>query len=199
MLVAAILLVGVLGIFSSVSAVFNSQHVRMLNQDDARTAINQIARYVRMASSSADNLTTQSNAVATADPQNIEFYCDVDGDNLAEKVRYYLAGSTLMMQTAEPVWVTGTNPHYSYPAYNTNGVIVQDAIRNGSAPVFRYYYYINPGVLAEFTPTTASARQLVVTVSVSLVVNARPELAKGSVALATDVQIRQRYEGGLSQ
>jgi ABC-type proline/glycine betaine transport system permease subunit len=91
--IAIILLisVAVLTVFSSLSQVFNSQNTRMQSQDDARTAVNQMARYVRSATSSADNMTTQSDAIATAQPQDIEFYCDIDGDELSEKVRYYLA------------------------------------------------------------------------------------------------------------
>ena len=51
-------------VFRGTTSVFNSQEVRMLNQDDARTAINQMARYIRMATSSADNQSTVSNAIA---------------------------------------------------------------------------------------------------------------------------------------
>jgi hypothetical protein len=195
-ILAAIVTAGVLASLSSVSGVFNSQGVRIQNQDDARTAINQMARYIRMATSSADNMTTQSNAIATALPQNVEFYCDIDGDGLAEKARYYLAGASLRMQTSEPVWVSGPSPHYEYPAYQTDGVVVQAAVRNGSDPVFGYYNYVG-GTLVAFTPTTAALRQQIVTVSISLKVNEKPELARGAVVLATDVQIRQRYEGAV--
>ena len=62
--------VAILMLFSSLSGVFHSQSVRIQNQDDARTAINQISRYVRMATSSADNMTSQSDAIATALPQD---------------------------------------------------------------------------------------------------------------------------------
>jgi prepilin-type N-terminal cleavage/methylation domain-containing protein len=195
-LVSAVVAVAVLAAFSSLSGGFHEQGVRMQNQDDARTAINQMTRYIRMATSSADNLTTQSNAIATALPQDIEFYCDVDGDGVAEKVRYYLDGITLLMQTAEPVWITGTSPHWQYPAYETDGVVIQDAVRNGVAAVFSYYRYAS-GVLQQFTPATAGDRMAIATVSISVTVNEKPELANGNVVLATDVQIRQRYEGGL--
>jgi prepilin-type N-terminal cleavage/methylation domain-containing protein len=199
MIIGAIISVAVLAVFTSLSGVFNSQTVRIQNQDDARTAVNEMSRYLRMATSSADNMTTQSNAIATASPQDIEFYCDIDGDSVAEKVRFYLSSTTLLMQTAEPVWVTGTDPHYVYGSYDTNGIVVQDAVRNGSSPVFAYYYYINPGVLALFTPATAAQRQLIVTVSIAVTVNEKPTLAKGNVLLTTDVQLRQRYQGGLTE
>lgn len=195
--VLAIVSVAVLAIFSGLGGLFHSQETRIQNQDDARTAMNQVARFIRMATSSADNMTSQSNAVLTASEQDIEFYCDLDGDDTADKVRYYLDGSTLKMQSVAPVELED-EPYYEYPEYDTDGIVVQEAIRNGTDPVFTYFYYINPGVLAEFTPVTAADRQKIVTVSISLVVNAEPELAKGDVALATDVQIRQRYVGGVT-
>ncbi len=194
--VASIVSVAVLMLFSNVSGAFHSQGVRIQNQDDARTAINQMARFIRMATSSADNTTTISNSVATALPQDIEFYCDLDGDEIPEKVRYYLSGTTLLNQTAVPVWISGSNPHWEYPSYETNGIVVQDAVRNGTGPVFGYYRY-NGTDLEQFTPANATERRSIVTVSISVQVNERPELAQGNVVLATSVQIRQRYSGGL--
>ncbi len=195
-IIAAIVSVAVLMAFSSLSGAFQSQEVRIQNQDDARSAVNQMARYLRMATSSVDNPTSQTNAIATALPQDIEFYCDLNGDGVAEKLRYYLDDTTLLSQSATAVWVTGTNPHWSYPAYETNGIVIQDAIRNGSDPVFSYWRY-EGGAMAEFTPTTPAERQQIVTITVSVKVNEDPESAQGAVLLATDVQIRQRYEGGL--
>jgi prepilin-type N-terminal cleavage/methylation domain-containing protein len=87
MLIAAIVSVAVLAIFSSTSGAFYSQTARIQNQDDARTAINQMARYLRMATSSADNQSTQSNAIVTSLPKDVEFYCDLLGDGVPEKVR----------------------------------------------------------------------------------------------------------------
>jgi prepilin-type N-terminal cleavage/methylation domain-containing protein len=197
-ILAGVLGAAVLGILLSISGVFNSQGVRIQNQDDARTAINQMARYLRMATSSADNQTSQSNSIASALPQDIEFYCDVDGDGIAERARYYLQGTTLRMQSAEPTWVLTPTPHYVYAGYTTDGIVIQDAIRNASTAVFRYYRYNVSGFLEESpAPTTSSLRQQIVTVAISLTVNEIPKLAKGNVLLATDVQIRQRYGGGL--
>jgi hypothetical protein len=149
-----------------------------------------------MATSSADNQTSQDNAIATAQPQELEFYCDVDGDEVAEKVRYYLASTTLRMQTAEPVWNTAPQPHWEYPSYATDGIVIQNAVLNGSDPVFRYYKN-SGGALVEFSPSSESARREIVTVGISLRVNEQPHVAKGNVQLATVVELRQRYTGGL--
>jgi prepilin-type N-terminal cleavage/methylation domain-containing protein len=199
-LLVTVVLVSVVGVailmlFSSLTGVFYTQGARIQNQDDARTAINQISRYIRAATSSADNMTTQSDAIALALPQEMVLYCDVDSDvnALADKVRYYLQGTTLRMQTVAPVLGSGSDPHYTYPAYTTDGILVQDAIRNGTQAVFTYYRY-DGGAVVPFTPVTAADRENIVTVAISLTINERPDLAKGAVVLATDVQIRQRYE-----
>lgn len=194
--IAAVVSVSVLMIFSSLTGVFYSQQARMLSQDDVRKAVNEMARFIRAATSSADNPSSQSNAIATALPQDIEFFCDVDGDDVAEKVRYYLDGTTLKTQTAEPVWLTSPTPHWEYSAYDTQGIVVQEAVQNGSDPVFLYYHYVD-GELELFAPTSAAERQEIVAVRISLKVNEDPQLAARDVILATDVQIRQRYEGGL--
>jgi prepilin-type N-terminal cleavage/methylation domain-containing protein len=196
MLIATLITVAVLAVLQSTTKVFNSQNVRMLNQDDARMAINQMARYIRMATSSEDNITSLSNALATALPQDVEFYCDVDGDDKAEKVRYYLDDNILMSQTQEPVWVTGSAPHWAYGAYDTDGVVIENRVRNGTDPMFTYYRY-NSGALVAFSPTTAEDRQKVVTIGLTIKVGERPDLAAKDVVLATDVLIRQRYDGGL--
>jgi prepilin-type N-terminal cleavage/methylation domain-containing protein len=196
MVIAAMLGVGILMIFSSLTRAFDSQVVRIQNQDDARIAVNQMARYLRMATSSADNMTSQSDAIASALPQKIEFYCDLNSDSVADKVTYYLSETTLRMQTVSPVLVGGSNPHYDYPAYDADGIVIQDAVRNGTQAVFTYYRY-NGGTVVAFTPVTAADRAEIVTVSMELIVNERPDLARGNVVLSSDVQLRQRYEGGL--
>ena len=199
MLITTVIVGAILAVFASTSGVFNSQQVRVLNQDSARTAINQMARYLRMACSSADNMTTQSNAIATAESDDIEFYCDLDGNGIPEKVRYYLSDYNLMMQTAVATTAT-TAPFYAYPDYETDGVVVGEAIRNDTEPVFTYYRYNgSSGALEAFTPMDAAGRQEIVSVAISLIVNEKPELANGNVELATNVQLRQRYEGGLSE
>jgi prepilin-type N-terminal cleavage/methylation domain-containing protein len=203
-LLASVVSTAVLMVLQGTTKVFNSQEVRMLNQDDARTAINQMARYIRMATSSEDNQITLSNAIATAEAQNIEFYCDVDGDFKAEKTRYYVDGSVLMSQTMQPRWIAGTTtpsttqPRWVYDAYDNTGVVIENRVRNGAEPMFTYYRYVDEhGTLEVFAPSTELLRREIVTIGITIKVGERPDLAAKDVVLSTDVQIRQRYQGGL--
>jgi prepilin-type N-terminal cleavage/methylation domain-containing protein len=196
-LAGTIVSVAVLLVLRGTSTVFNSQEMRILNQDDARLAINQMSRFIRMATSSADNESSASNAIATALGQDIAFYCDVDGDGIAEKVRYYVEGSVLWSQTEDPVWVETPTPGWQYGDYDTDGVVIENRVRNEALAMFTYYRYNGAGALESFVPTSDAQRAQVVNVGITIKVGERPDLAPKDVVLSTDVQIRQRYEGGL--
>lgn len=196
MALAGVLMAAALSLLITTTRVFHDQQVEMQSQDSARLSINQIARYLRAATSSADNLSSQSNAIATAQNADIEFFCDIDGDEMAEKVRYYLSGSNLRMQTSEPLLMASPEPHWTYPSYETDGILVQDGVSNQQEGCFRYFRRGDEG-LEEFSPTSASLRREIVTVEVRLEVDEEPESGHNGVELATEVQLRQRYQGGL--
>jgi prepilin-type N-terminal cleavage/methylation domain-containing protein len=202
--IASLLMGAMLGLYYGVIRSVADTQNRMINQDDARTAINQLSRYVRMASSSASNLTSITDAIALAQPQELVFFADIDGDGEADKVRYHLSGTTMKMATSAPDM--STYPP-SYPAYTTDGVIVMNGIQNGATAMFTYYQ-TNPAytsttdavhdTLTVMTnPTSATDLAKIVAVGLTVYVNEHPQLSKGSVKLDTLVQIRQRYNGGL--
>lgn len=179
----------------------------MVNQDDARSAINTAARYIRAAQSSASNLTSATDAIALANPQEFIFYADVDGDGVSEKVRYYMSGTSLMMSTTE----ADTTQHPpTYPSNPTmNSLVIMTGIQNGSSsPIFTYYqldpdYLTNPipgndTLVTISNPTSSSDLAKVAAVKITLYVNEGPKYAAGAVKLDCLIQIRQRYNGGLS-
>jgi type II secretory pathway pseudopilin PulG len=194
----ALIVVGAgLGVYISTLYSFSDQQARIQNQDDARTGINQATRYLRMACSSASNQTTLSDAIETAGTAEIAFYADLDGDGAPEKARYYLSGNTLNMQTVDPN-LTANPP--TYPAYTSNGVVIQNGVVNGATPIFTYYYYsAATSNLAAFSspPTTSIDKRRVLAVKINLVVNESPRRARSPVSFSTLVQIRQRFDGGL--
>lgn len=197
-LIAGVVAAAVCGLYLGALRTTFDQTTRIQNQDDARLALYSMTRVIRAACCSDANLTSLSDALVLASPQELVFYTDLDGDAEAERVRYYLSGTSLRMQTAEPD--TSTSPP-TYPStYDTDGIVIMEGVRNGSEPLFAYFgcdedttalYVIS-------SPSTEALRRAVVAVSVSLDVNAHPELTKGVVELATRVLIRQRYDGGLS-
>ena len=206
-LTAGILGGAMLGLYEGLVRSWADTGHRIINQDDARTAINNISRYVRMAESSASNLTSTSDAVATAQPQELVFYADIDGNGVPDKVRYYLSGKTLRMATLAPN--TSTSPPTYPTSYTADGIVVMDGIQNGTTPLFTYYamnpaYANNPvasndNLVVISNPTSVADRASIVAVGITLYVNETPVgISKGSVSLDTLIQIRQRYNGGLS-
>ncbi len=193
-LVVGVMAGGILGVFVTTLRTFSTGQVRMQNQDEARLAMNQMTRYLRMASASESITTTRSDAIAVAGAQDVVFYADIDGDGVVEKGRYYLSGTTLRMQTAEPNM--GDSPP-TYPAFNTSGEVVREAVRNGGTAIFRYY---REGESVPMTSTnTFDLREEIALIEVTLYVNEVPELSRSNVRLVSRVLIRQRYDGGLTQ
>jgi prepilin-type N-terminal cleavage/methylation domain-containing protein len=195
--IAGIMGAAILAVFVSSLHVFASEGSRVLSQDGARTGAQQMARYLRGAASSVSNQTTTSDAIAVANPQEVVFYCDASGDGRTEKVRYYLSGTELRMQTAAPNMAT--NPP-TYPAYQTTSIVCTGVV-NGPNPVFTYYNYddANKRLVAAALSSPPTATQLadIVGVGIDLNINEQPKLAPSGARLMTTIQIRQRYNGGL--
>jgi prepilin-type N-terminal cleavage/methylation domain-containing protein len=204
MMVASILAGAMIGLYLGVIRSVADTQNRIINQDDARTAMNEIARYVRMASSSASNQTSITDAVALAGPQEMVFFADINGDGISDKVRFYLDGTTMRMATVAPN--TSHSPA-TYPAYSSDGIVVMHGIRNGTLPIFTYYQ-TNPAftsttdaahdtLVAMTSPTSAADLAKIVAVGFTVYINEQPALSKGNVKLDSLIQIRQRYNGGL--
>ncbi len=197
-LIAGIVSVAVLSFYLSISRSSADQMTRIQSQDSARSAMYEMSRFIRAACSSESNLTKTSDALVLADPHECVFFVDIDGDDLAERVRYYLSGATLRMQKAEPD--TEDSPATYPDEYDSDAVVVLDGVRNDEDAIFSYYGYDEDrGELEEIPDASTDAlRRDVVAIGLRLTVNEKPELAKGGVELSTRVLIRQRYDGGIS-
>lgn len=196
-LIAGLVAGGVLALYSSAFRTTADQNTRMQSQDSARLAMYEMSRFIRAACSSESNLTSVSDSLVRADPQEFVFFVDLDSDGAAEKARYYLSGTTLRFQTAEPD--TSVIPATYPDEYDTESVVILDGVRNGEEAVFTYYGYDEDTVsLYEISsPDTDLLRRHVVAIGIRLTVNEKPEIARGAVEVSTRVQIRQRYDGGL--
>lgn len=194
--VASVLSAAVLVTFITTLDTFATQEIRIQNQDQARLAMDQLTRFIRMATSSAVNTTTQSDAIVVAQATEIVFYADVNGDDHPDKVRYYVSGNMLKMQSVAPV-LSGTPPAWSYPAYPDDGIVVV-GVKVGST-LFTYYKY-ESGALAPvaYTSTNVNALKSITTVNVNLEITVTPQWESPvPVKIASSVQIRQRYPWGL--
>jgi len=197
-LITGIVAAAILGLYLGVLHASADQSARMQNQDSARIAMYEMSRFIRGACSSDSNLTSVSDSLLLAEPQEFVFFVDVDQDDSAEKVRLYLADTTLRMQTAEPD--TSANPPTYPDEYATDSIVILSGVVNAEEPVFTYYGYDDDtAALYEIpAPDSVTLRRAVVAIGLRLTVNERSETARGGVDVSTRVLIRQRYDGGLS-
>jgi prepilin-type N-terminal cleavage/methylation domain-containing protein len=194
--VAGVLAAAVLVTFITTMDTFATQEIRMQNQDQARLAMDQLTRYIRIATSSAMNTTTQSDAIAVAQPTEIVFYADINGDDHPDKVRYYVSGNMLKMQSVAPQQ-SGSPPTWSYPAYPNNGVVVV-GVKTGST-LFTYYKYQSGALVpVAYGSTNPNVLKTITTVDVNLEITITPQWESPvPVKIVSSVQIRQRYPWGL--
>lgn len=144
---------------------------------NARLAANNIAKELREATAGAAG-TYMLETVAT---NTIAFFADVDNDNYADRIRYFVQGNELMRGLTAP---TGTPP----TAYNLSDeqiTTVADYLNNQSQPVFTYFD-------ATSTPITSPAASInrIRMVHIMMKINVTPERAPADYFYETDVQIR---------
>lgn len=197
MMVAGIVAAAILALYAAAFRTTADQTVRMQNQDSVRLAIYEMSRYIRAACSSDANLTSLSDSLLLAEPQELVLFVDLDQDGSAEKVRYYVTDGTLRMQTT-PADRSDIPPTYP-DEHETESLVILDGVQNGEDSIFTYFGCDEQTTsLYEIpAPHTDAARRAVVVVGIRLVVNERPEIARGAAEMSTRVQIRQRYNGGL--
>lgn len=196
-----LLLGAVLAVYVTTLYGFANERQRTINSDVTRVAIDQLSRYVR-AISYPESTQRIADAVEVSQPNDFVFYTDLDGDGHNDKVEYYVTSTgnpgreSMKMKT----WVPNMNAiPPSYGSASTDGTVVLTAIVNSAGPIFTYYKFnTTSNQLEAFTPSTANDRAIIVAVGIRVVVNEVPQIAKGNVELQTTVQIRQRYNGGLT-
>ncbi len=145
--------------------------------ENARRGIEQMVRDIREARYSE----TGAYPIITIGSTTVAIYTDLDRDDDAELVRFYLDGTSFMKSV--------TNPVGSPAVYNeANGVVslVSENVRNieQGTPIFEYFD--SDGVeLTSYTSVTPA-----VFVKVNLVVNVNPETLPNEYVLRSSAAIR---------
>ena len=77
-------------------------------------------------------------------------------------------------------------------------MVIENRVRNDTEAMFIYYRYDGDRSAGGISTRRRSAtRRKIVSIGITIKVGERPDLAAKDVVLSTEVQIRQRYEGGL--
>jgi prepilin-type N-terminal cleavage/methylation domain-containing protein len=122
-------------IVSNISGNVSGLNSLISNQLQSKSDIDQILQILTSETRSASQAQNGSYPIDTANTSTFIFYSDINKDGIVERVRYFLATSTIFKGVTEP---TGT------PAtYVTSTEVVTDLIDNvslvTSTPLFSYY------------------------------------------------------------
>lgn len=103
---------------------------QLSTQNEGRKATQDFASELREATASSIGAYPIESATAT----QIIFYSNIDSDSLVERVRYFLASTTLKKGVIKP----GGNP-LAYSSSTENTTVIANDVANGVIPVFSYY------------------------------------------------------------
>jgi prepilin-type N-terminal cleavage/methylation domain-containing protein len=102
-----------------------------LSIEDSNTGVREFTRQLRTARPGENG----AYAIESVNANEIIFYSDVDFDDVAERVRYYLDNTTLYRGITEPT----TQLPITYPLENEIIKELTSIVRNLSTPIFTYY------------------------------------------------------------
>ena len=147
---------------------------------DSRAIIRTMTNELRSTSPGSDG----SYPIVTAGTTTLTFFSDIYGNGIKERVRYFLATTTLekgvVVPTGSPLSYTLSNESITALAYN---------VRNGSStPIFNYYDGTFTGTSSPLTqPVSVNAIRLV---QVSLTLDSDPNRSPLPRTYTTDVTLR---------
>lgn len=144
---------------------------------NARLAANNIAKELREASPSVAG----DYMLDTVASNTIVFFADINNNNYADRIRYFVDGSDLKRGFTSP---TGTPPS-AYDLTQEQVTTVANYLNNQAIPVFTYYDASSTPIT---NPTASTGR--VRMVHILMKVNVTPERAPADYYYETDVQIR---------
>ena len=158
------IIIGAVGLFeSNIFSYQKSASNTMNTVQDAEVILKTISRDLRMASQGSDG----SYALQITATDTLEFFADINGDGLKERVRYSLIGNdlyrTLLMPKGSPL---------SYSGAESTSTILTDVVNTSLTPVFSYfdgtYTGTTTGNLSQ--PVSADAVRLI---EISLILNGK--------------------------
>jgi hypothetical protein len=143
-------------------------------QDEARKVLKNITAEIRPLSPSS----VGAYPIAEANPTSFIFYSDINNDQLKERVRYFLSGTTLKKGVIKP---SGTPLTYN-PANETIKEVIHD-VKSGTNLIFEYYDKNYDGT----TPIDILAVRLI---KITIVIDKDPNKSPGPITLTTQVSTR---------
>lgn len=152
-----------------------------LSIESANNAAGTLARELRDARPSA----LGAYPLEVANDQELIFYSDIDYDDVVERVRYTLSGTSLTKGIVKPV-----GDPITYPLASEKVRVLTDIVRNATNPVF-YYYNSDWPTDITFNPLPLSERIAETHhVKIRLITNPDSNQANFDYTLESEVKIR---------
>lgn len=152
----------------------------LTSAQDARNIVRVMIKDLKTASPANDG----SFAIVQAATNTLTFYSDTDGDGLKEKIRYFIATTTLKKGSIKP---SGT-PYTYNPANEIMSYLAYNVKNSTSSPLFEYYDGSYTGTSTPLTqPVTVTNIHLV---KINLMIDADPNRSPAIRTYTSQVNLR---------
>ncbi len=187
-LVEMVVVIGIFGIMAVLISNFqrdiynNNKYSQdsLSSAQDARTILRVMVKELRTASPGNDG----SFAIAQAATNTVTFFSDTDGDGIKDKIRYFIATTTLKKGLVKP---TGNPLTYS-SANETLSILASDIKNSTSSPMFEYFDNTYAGTSSPMTqPVTVTNIHLV---KINLMIDADPNKSPVIRTYTSQVNLR---------
>jgi prepilin-type N-terminal cleavage/methylation domain-containing protein len=183
LIVSAILLLVMFGItlFMRNTFYFNSVQSGSLSTiQDARSIVRTMVKELRSTSQAADG----SYPILTAATNTLIFYSDINNDGIKDRIRYFLASSTLSRGS---ITASGTPVVYN-PASEKISTLATGVRNRSSSPVFEYFDGTYNGTSSPLVqPVSVAAIR---NVRITITLDADPNRSPVQRTYITDVTLR---------
>ncbi|KKU11800.1 MAG: hypothetical protein UX17_C0067G0002 [Parcubacteria group bacterium GW2011_GWC2_45_7] len=183
--IAIVIMIGaaVLAFQKNISSLNNFLSSNLIAQSDARKALKMMTAEIRPLSPSS----TGAYPIAEAGTNSFIFYSDIDNDQLKERVRYFMEGTTLKKGVIKP-----TGEPLAYNPASENIIELAHDITNGLAdsitPIFSYY---NTGYDGTTPPLNEPVDILAVRLTkITIIMDSNPSRPPGPITLTTQISMR---------
>jgi prepilin-type N-terminal cleavage/methylation domain-containing protein len=139
----AVILVAVSAFQANVFKYNRHSQTALTNTQEAQAILKNITKELRTMTRSANG----AYPILSAATNTLTFYADTTGDTQAERVRYYLASSTLYRGVIKP---SGSPAVYN-PADEKTNILATGIGNSTSTPVFEYYLGTHDGTTDAMT------------------------------------------------
>lgn len=152
----------------------------LIAESEARGALKRAIAELRAAEPSNNGL----YSLAAIDHNAITFFSDIDKDGVRERVRYFMATSSLNRGVIEP---SGT-PYIYSSANEKISIVVRDIVNPTTTPVFEFYDKTYQGTSTPLSlPTNISNVRLI---KMTIMIDANPVRSPTIMTFTSQVMVR---------